>query len=125
MSNFNEEKNDGLGQGYFESLKKLREENEKNAQLHKDLEQQKGLKPTRDVLPKILTEQDLHDKAKAMTKRQNEEQSKLDELFKQNEKKPNSLTPEQEANREKIRARKERKAQKTLKRGDTGRTMDM
>lgn len=125
MSNFNEEKNDGLGQGYFESLKKLREENEKNAQLHKDLEQQKGLKPTRDALPKVLTEQELHDKAKAMTKRRNEEQSKLDKLFKQNEKNPNSLTPEQQANREKIRARKERKAQKALKRGDTGRTMDM
>lgn len=124
MSNFNEEKNDGLGHGYFENSKKLKEENEKNTQIHKEWEQQNGPKPTRDALPKVLTDREIHDKAKARTVRQNEEQAKLDKGLVQQPKQQSTLTPEQKANREAIRKRKERKAEKSRKRGDEGRTMD-
>lgn len=80
MSNINEEKDDGLGAGYFKNLKDLREENEQNAQMVKDWQEYDGLKQPEESLPKILDEQGLHDEAKARTQSQNEEQAKLEEV---------------------------------------------
>ena len=80
MSNINEEKNDGLGAGYFKNLKAVREENEQNSQLRQDWEQYDGLKQSEESLPEILDEQGIHDAAKARTQRQNEEQAKLEQV---------------------------------------------
>lgn len=78
MSNINEEKNDGLGAGFFKNLKEIEQEQEEAIQMHKDWEQFDGLKPSRDSLPKILDEQGRHDEAKARTQREHEEQTYLE-----------------------------------------------
>lgn len=80
MSNINDEKNDGLGAGYFANLGKLREQNEQDAQTVQVWEQNTGQKPPREEMPQILTEQEMHDKAKAMTQNQKDEQVKLEKM---------------------------------------------
>lgn len=80
MSNINDEKNDGLGQGFFKNLGKIQERNAQDAKIVEAWEQDAGLKPPREDMPKILTEQEMQDKAKAMTQNQNDEQEKLEKM---------------------------------------------
>lgn len=79
MSNFNEEKKDGLGHGFHKNIARLNAENEKNIETVRAWEQDTGDKPTREMMPEILTEEQLHEKAKEMTKQQAIEQEKLEQ----------------------------------------------
>ena len=115
----NDEKDNGLGAGFFKNRARLEAKNEENKEIVKKWERDAGAKPPREMLPKILSEREIHDKAKAMTANQNEEQKKLHKL---------GLTQEQQEQQdailEKIRKRKERERDRPRRRGDTGRTMD-